>query len=100
MGAVVVGYYRGEDLICVARVRNGVVPASRRQIFARLRLFVSTGPDELGHFELVVPSKPFKLQVTASGYRIYEHVGAILVERASTKELRVRLQRSESPTPN
>ena len=35
--AIIVGYYRGEDLIYVARVRNGFVPASRRQIFARLK---------------------------------------------------------------
>jgi bifunctional non-homologous end joining protein LigD len=35
--AIVVGYYRGDDLIYVARIRNGFVPASRRQIFARLK---------------------------------------------------------------
>jgi bifunctional non-homologous end joining protein LigD len=35
--AIVVGYYRGDDLIYVARVRNGFVPASRRQMFARLK---------------------------------------------------------------
>ena len=35
--AIVVGYYRGEDLIYVARVRNGFVPASRRQVFTRLK---------------------------------------------------------------
>jgi bifunctional non-homologous end joining protein LigD len=35
--AIVVGYYRGDDLIYVARVRNGFVPASRRQVFARLK---------------------------------------------------------------
>ena len=35
--AIVVGYYRGGNLIYVARVRNGFVPASRRQIFARLK---------------------------------------------------------------
>ena len=35
--AIVVGYYRGEDLLYVARVRNGFVPASRRQVFARLK---------------------------------------------------------------
>jgi bifunctional non-homologous end joining protein LigD len=38
--AIVVGYYRGEDLIYVARVRNGFVPASRRQVFARLKLLI------------------------------------------------------------
>jgi DNA ligase D-like protein (predicted ligase) len=40
LDAVVVGYYRGEDLIYVARVRNGFVPASRRQIFAKLQPMV------------------------------------------------------------
>ena len=44
--AIVVGYYRGEDLIYVARVRNGFVPASRRQVFARLK-------------PLVIPKCPF-----------------------------------------
>ena len=38
--AIVVGYYRGEDLMYVARVRNGFVPASRRQIFIRLKPLV------------------------------------------------------------
>jgi len=43
--AIVVGYYRGDDLIYVARVRNGFVPASRRQIFARLKpLIISKCP--------------------------------------------------------
>jgi len=35
--AIVVGYYRGDGLIYVARVRNGFVPASRRQVFTRLK---------------------------------------------------------------
>jgi DNA ligase D-like protein (predicted ligase) len=35
--AIVVGYYRGHDLIYVARTRNGFVPASRRSVFQRLR---------------------------------------------------------------
>jgi bifunctional non-homologous end joining protein LigD len=38
--AIVVGYYRGEDLIYVARVRNGFVPASRRQVFTKLKPLV------------------------------------------------------------
>jgi len=43
--AIVVGYYRGEDLIYVARVRNGFVPASRRQVFTRLKpLLISKCP--------------------------------------------------------
>ena len=43
--AIVVGYYRGDDLIYVARVRNGFVPASRLQIFAKLKpLVISNCP--------------------------------------------------------
>jgi DNA ligase D-like protein (predicted ligase) len=38
--AIVVGYYRGEDLMYVARVRNGFVPASRRQVFTKLKPLV------------------------------------------------------------
>jgi bifunctional non-homologous end joining protein LigD len=39
--SLIVGYYRGNDLIYVARVRNGFVPASRRQVFERIRHLVS-----------------------------------------------------------
>jgi ATP-dependent DNA ligase len=40
LDSIIVGYYRGKDLIYVARVRNGFVPASRRQVFEKLRLLV------------------------------------------------------------
>jgi DNA ligase D-like protein (predicted ligase) len=40
LDSVIVGYYKNHDLIYVARVRNGFVPASRRQIFEKLRLLV------------------------------------------------------------
>jgi ATP-dependent DNA ligase len=39
--SLIVGYYRGKDLVYVARVRNGFVPASRRQVFEKIRSFVS-----------------------------------------------------------
>jgi bifunctional non-homologous end joining protein LigD len=39
--SLIVGYYRGKDLMYVARVRNGFVPASRRQVFERIRHLVS-----------------------------------------------------------
>jgi DNA ligase D-like protein (predicted ligase) len=41
LDSIIVGFYRGKDLIYVARVRNGFVPASRRQLFGKLRLLVS-----------------------------------------------------------
>lgn len=40
--SLIVGYYRGRDLVYVARVRNGFVPASRREVFAKIRGLVST----------------------------------------------------------
>jgi ATP-dependent DNA ligase len=40
--SLIVGYYQNKDLIYVARVRNGFVPASRRQVFKRIRLLVSS----------------------------------------------------------
>ena len=35
LDSIILGYYKGQDLIYVARVRNGFVPASRRQLFGR-----------------------------------------------------------------
>ena len=39
--SLIVGYYQGEDLMYVARVRNGFVPASRRQVFEKIRHLAS-----------------------------------------------------------
>jgi DNA ligase D-like protein (predicted ligase) len=36
--SLVVGFYRGKDLIYSARVRAGLVPATRRQVFERLKI--------------------------------------------------------------
>jgi ATP-dependent DNA ligase len=40
--SLIVGFYRGKDLVYVARVRNGFVPASRRQVFEKIRHLVSS----------------------------------------------------------
>jgi bifunctional non-homologous end joining protein LigD len=40
--SLIVGYYQGKDLMYVARVRNGFVPASRRHVFEKIRHLVST----------------------------------------------------------
>src|SRR5467141_3282699 len=39
--SLIVGYYEGEKLMYVARTRNGFVPASRRQVFSKLRHLVT-----------------------------------------------------------
>jgi DNA ligase D-like protein (predicted ligase) len=41
LDAIIVGYYRGDDLVYVARTRNGFVPASRRRVFEKLRPLVT-----------------------------------------------------------
>jgi bifunctional non-homologous end joining protein LigD len=46
LDSIVLGYYRGKELVYVARVRNGFVPASRRQLFEKLK-------------PLVIPECPF-----------------------------------------
>jgi ATP-dependent DNA ligase len=40
--SIIVGYYNGPELIYVARIRNGFVPLTRRQVFERLRPLVVT----------------------------------------------------------
>jgi DNA ligase D-like protein (predicted ligase) len=43
--SIIVGYYEGKNLMYVARARNGFVPASRRQVFSKLKhLVTSTCP--------------------------------------------------------
>jgi ATP-dependent DNA ligase len=40
--SLIVGYYDGDQLMYVARTRNGFVPASRRQVFSKLKHLVTT----------------------------------------------------------
>jgi bifunctional non-homologous end joining protein LigD len=40
--SLVVGFYEGKKLLYVARVRAGFVPASRRDVFARLKPLITT----------------------------------------------------------
>jgi DNA ligase D-like protein (predicted ligase) len=45
LDSIIVGYYKANDLIYIARVRNGFVPATRRQAFEKLsRSSVPTCP--------------------------------------------------------
>jgi DNA ligase D-like protein (predicted ligase) len=39
--SIVIGYYRGKDLIYVARTRNGFVPATRRMVYEKLKPLVT-----------------------------------------------------------
>lgn len=40
--SLIVGYYDGDNLMYVARTRNGFVPASRRQVFSKLKHLVTS----------------------------------------------------------
>ena len=39
--SIIVGYYRGKDLVYVARVRNGFVPATRRTVYEKLKPLIT-----------------------------------------------------------
>jgi bifunctional non-homologous end joining protein LigD len=39
--SIIVGYYRGKDLVYAARVRNGFVPATRRMVYEKLKPLVT-----------------------------------------------------------
>jgi bifunctional non-homologous end joining protein LigD len=39
--SIIVGYYRGKELVYVARVRNGFVPATRRMVYEKLKPLVT-----------------------------------------------------------
>jgi bifunctional non-homologous end joining protein LigD len=39
--SIIVGYYEGRDLMYAARTRSGFVPASRRQVFSKLKHLVT-----------------------------------------------------------
>lgn len=39
--AIVIGYYEGDNLIFVARTRNGFVPATRRKLYQRLKALIT-----------------------------------------------------------
>ena len=40
--SIIVGYYRGKDLMYVARTRNGFVPVSRRSLFTKLKPLIAS----------------------------------------------------------
>ena len=67
------------------------------------RLWLRTGPDINGHFQFVVPARPFFLEVSAIGYGLWtfqgnlgrEGKGALQVAAESTKELTIVLEKQK-----
>jgi ATP-dependent DNA ligase len=40
--ALIIGFYRGKELVFVARVRAGFIPATRREVYARIKTLKTT----------------------------------------------------------
>jgi bifunctional non-homologous end joining protein LigD len=67
--SLIVGYYDGDTLMYVARTRNGFVPASRRQVFSKLK-------------HLVTPSCPFANLPETRRSRFGEELSAEKMKKA------------------
>src|SRR5437016_7950632 len=67
--SLIVGYYDGEKLMYVARTRNGFVPASRRQVFSKLK-------------HLVTPACPFVNLPETKRSRFGEELNAEKMKKA------------------
>ncbi|HEY6766412.1 MAG TPA: carboxypeptidase-like regulatory domain-containing protein [Candidatus Sulfotelmatobacter sp.] len=65
------------------------------------KLWLRTGPDINGHFQLVVPARPFYLEVSATDYRSWTFAGngrgkePLQVEPEATRELTVLLEKEK-----
>jgi len=67
--SLIVGYYEGDKLMYVARTRNGFVPASRRQVFSKLK-------------HLVMPTCPFVNLPETRRSRFGEEINAEKMKKA------------------
>jgi bifunctional non-homologous end joining protein LigD len=67
--SLIVGYYDGDKLMYVARTRNGFVPASRRQVFSKLK-------------HLVTPTCPFMNLPETRRSRFGEELNAEKMKKA------------------
>jgi len=64
------------------------------------RLWIEAGPDEKGHFQFVVPARPFRVAVSAPGYRNWdfrtggeEDTGVLLLKPESVQNVPVMLEK-------
>ena len=67
--SLIIGYYNGDRLMYVARTRNGFVPASRRQVFSKLK-------------HLVTPTCPFVNLPETRRSRFGEELNAAKMKKA------------------
>jgi hypothetical protein len=105
-GVVVHLLHRGARLVGgITDSESGKPIITSRIILTRQdnpKLSLSTSPDTQGRFDIIVPSRPFVMQVSAPGYRTWSPVkengvtAAILLQPESVKEELVELQREPS----
>jgi len=92
---VVVRLAKGGKLVgSIKDSKNGLPVISSRIHLYRLDMPVggdlSTDPDEQGHFEFALPPRPFRMEVTAPGYKEWTSQ-VIQLPSGSTKELTISL---------
>ncbi len=61
-------------------------------------LWIEVGPDESGRFQFVIPARPFRLEVSAPGYRAWNFsgetkTGALLLKPESVENVTVALEK-------
>lgn len=69
-----------------------VVSARIKFVREHTNAFVSIGPDINGNFDVSVPSRPFRMEVSATGYRTWAFKEVILLSSGTHKQLPIRLQ--------
>lgn len=84
--SLIVGYYDGDKLMYVARTRNGFVPASRRQVFSKLK-------------HLVTPACPFVNLPETRRSRFGEELNAEKMKKAVWLGQRPSLRLNSSNGP-
>ena len=98
---ITVRLYRGGKLIGEILDSNSMQPLLTARIrFTRVddpQRWFTTGPDVSGHFQFALPNRPFRMEVTAPGYRAWtfsENGAQVLkVEPGSEKKLKITLQK-------
>jgi ATP dependent DNA ligase-like protein len=95
LDSIIVGYYRDNDLVYVARTRNGFVPATRRMVYEKLKPLVTDKcpfvnlPELLFQsVQLVLKSTEFRLFQTQLFFRLNQLcLGLLFLTRVGVEPL-------------
>jgi hypothetical protein len=100
LDAIIVGYFRDKQLVYVSRTRNGFVPASRRQLFEKLKPLViqecpfvnlpeMDGEGQINLLDVVKTSVTEDGRLLRQGFFLTKEAGNKFVQRARAKGLQV-----------